>query len=110
RRRLGQSNARLLAVLGGQFDAAWARQSGLVHYLVDDEQELKLKLSGLLSKIKASAPHALATAKKLMLDPGSPEAEEPDYLGLRFAKATAGREEKEGTSAFIEKRKPEWSK
>lgn len=110
RHRIGESYARLLAVMGGQFDAAWARQIGLVHFLVEDERESNEKLAEVLSNIKSCAPQALATAKRLMFDPVTSVTDDPDRLGLLFAKTMVGDEAREGTTAFIEKRKPEWNR
>jgi isohexenylglutaconyl-CoA hydratase len=108
RNRIGNSYARLLAVQGGQFDAEQAHRFGLVHYVVKDETELQETLAQVLKKIKGCAPKALATAKALMM-PDSLLKQDPESLGMLFAKAMVGDEAQEGTQAFIEKRKPKWA-
>lgn len=110
RRRLGESYARLLAVQGGSFDAIWAQRLGIAHYLVDDEDELEAKLTEVLDQINACAPQALTCAKRLMSDSASAEGNDPESLGLIFAQSMLGEEGKEGTAAFMEKRKPRWNR
>jgi len=108
RRRVGESQARLLAVTGGQIDAETAERIGLVHYLVDDEKELQCTLAEALRKINDCAPEALAVAKQLMFEPGSLESVKPERLGIVFARAMSSAEAAEGIAAFLEKRKPKW--
>jgi isohexenylglutaconyl-CoA hydratase len=108
RRRVGESFARLLGVLGGQFDAKQAQSMGLVHYLAEDEGELQRRLQEVLTKIKACAPKALCGAKKLMFE-RAPEEDDPKRLGMLFASSMVGEEAREGTAAFVEKRKPSWN-
>ncbi len=109
RRRIGESNARALVISAGQIDATHASRIGLVHHLVDTQDELALLLDKLLSDIKACAPHALATAKRLMFTSDSVEADTPQRLARLFAGAMLSKEAKEGTAAFVEKRKPRWN-
>jgi isohexenylglutaconyl-CoA hydratase len=109
RRRVGESNARLLGVLGGQFDATRAQAMGLVHYVADCETELQEQLLDVLNRIRACAPNALCGAKKLMFEPTTPDQDDPRHLGLLFAKSMVGAEAREGTAAFVEKRKPSWN-
>jgi isohexenylglutaconyl-CoA hydratase len=109
RRRIGESNARLLAISGGQIDRSEAKRIGLVHYLAEDEEQLAQTLSQLLTNIKDCAPQALATAKHLMFTPDSREAETPQQLARLFAEAMRSQEALEGTAAFAERRKPRWN-
>lgn len=109
RRRVGESHARLLGVLGGQFDATQAHAMGLVHYLAENETELQERLEAVLKRIKACAPSALCGAKRLMFESRTPDEDTPGKLGMLFAKSMVGEEAREGTAAFIEKRKPSWS-
>jgi isohexenylglutaconyl-CoA hydratase len=110
RRRVGESNARLLGVLGGHIDAIEAERIGLVHYVANDELGLQEKLAEVLTKIRACAPLASAAAKKLMFEQTEAQNEDPKHLGLLFARAMVGDEAREGTAAFVGKRKPEWNK
>lgn len=107
RQRLGESKARLLAVLGGTIDAALAYQLGLVHYLTADDANTEELLADVLAKIRACAPGALAQAKQLMMNPS--ELQDPQALAVLFAQSLVGAEAAEGTAAFMEKRKPVWN-
>ena len=106
KRRVGESNARLIALLGGRFDAARAQELGMVHFLVNNEEQLGAVMTELIERILASPPKALATAKQLMT--GGIEAMDPVSLGALFARHMISEEGQEGTSAFAEKRKPKW--
>lgn len=114
-RRIGESNARLMAVSGSQFDAVWAQRVGLVNYLVnraiDGDSALEQALTRTLLDIRACAPKALSVAKNLMCLAAVDEDgkhSNPQALGAIFAYALAGEEAMEGTASFVEKRKPRW--
>jgi len=108
RRRVGESQARLMAVLGGKFDAAKAEKAGVVHYLVEDAVELESTIESLLKKLKACAPNAAACAKELMMEDSQYGDYTPSQLGMLFAEQMVSEEGKEGTGAFVQKRKPNW--
>jgi isohexenylglutaconyl-CoA hydratase len=108
RARLGLSYARMLAVLGGQVDAEEAMRIGLVHFLVENEDELAQTVQDLLKKIRACAPGALAAAKALFRSDRAAPSEKPEDLGIIFARSWVSEEAREGMAAFIEKRRPSW--
>lgn len=108
RRRVGQSHARVMAVVGGRFDATEAQRVGIVHYIVKTDDELESTLSDLLSKIKKCAPNGVACAKQLMTETPAAASMEPKELAALFARHMASEEGCEGTAAFVQKRKPNW--
>jgi len=108
RKRIGDSKARLLAIVGGRFNAWQAAQFGILDYVAADDGELNTTIEEVLGKIKVCAPNAVACAKRLML--GQAPSYDPYDLGMLFAQHMASDEGKEGTRAFIEKRKASWNK
>lgn len=111
-RKIGPSQARRLFLTGERFDATVAERIGLVHGVVPLEQ-LDAEVAGVVAHLLAGAPGGHAGAKALLRqlvalgDPGSDE-------GLRLAReaiaaARASLDGREGTTAFLEKRRPRWA-
>ena len=107
--RLGYSQAKRLAVTGGRLGAADALAIGLVHAVHAPEQ-MDAALSAVLADILACAPGAVAATKALMararLTPASELVQEAAVI---FSRAAQGPEGLEGTTAFLQKRKPNWA-
>ena len=67
-------------------------------------------LDGTLKQIIRCAPGANAVTKEIMLKVGRMEMDEVlDWGAKKFSEAVVGPEGAEGTTAFIEKRLPEWA-
>lgn len=107
--RLGYSQAKRLAVTGGCLNPANALAIGLVHAVHAPEQ-IDAALAAVLTDIQACAPGAVAATKALM---AKARLREPASLvqeaALIFSRAAQGPEGLEGTTAFLEKRKPSWA-
>lgn len=107
--RLGYSQAKRLAVTGGRLNAAKALAIGLVHAVHAPEQ-IDDALAAILMDIQACAPGAVAATKALM---AKARLSEPANLvqeaALIFSRAAQGPEGLEGTTAFLQKRKPNWA-
>ena len=100
-RAIGERQARRLFVTGERFDAATAQRIGLVHEVADD---LDAALARVLGELRAAAPLAARTAKRIALDrPDGPETER------LIAEARTGPEGQEGLAAFLERRPPSWT-
>jgi len=107
--RLGYSQAKRLAVTGGRVAADEALRIGLVHSVHEVEQ-VDAALTTVLIDILACAPGALAATKALIAKARwSPAAELVAHAAVVFARAAQGSEGMEGTSAFLQKRKPNWA-
>jgi isohexenylglutaconyl-CoA hydratase len=108
--RLGLSQARRLAVTGGRFDGYAAQAIGLVHRVVETDEELDHALAEVLRQIKRCAPGAVAATKHIMLQVGAVDRDRllDEAAGL-FAEAARGPEGMEGMTAFVQKRKPNWA-
>lgn len=108
-RRLGLSQARRLAVTGGQFRGPEALALGLVHFVCDDAAALDQTLASVLGQIDRCAPGAIAVTKGLMLEAQRADLEAVlDRAAAQFAAAARGPEGVEGMTAFIQKRRPAW--
>jgi isohexenylglutaconyl-CoA hydratase len=106
--RLGYSQAKRLAVTGGRLDATEALAVGLVHQQVATG-EVDAAVQAVLADILACAPGALAATKALMAKARwSTPADLVDEAAAIFSRAVQGPEGQEGTSAFLQKRKPNW--
>lgn len=108
--RVGLTQARRLGVCGARFDGEEARRLGLVHFVEADEAAVNARLEQVLADVRRCAPGANAVTKALMLRVGY-EPLEPllDDAAGAFADAIASEEGREGPSAFIEKRLPNWA-
>ena len=107
--RLGYSQAKRLAVTGGRLSAANALAIGLVHAVHAPEQ-MDAALAAVLTEIQACAPGAIAATKALMAKARFAEpASLVQEAALIFSRAVQGPEGQEGTTAFLQKRKPSWA-
>jgi isohexenylglutaconyl-CoA hydratase len=107
--RLGYAQARRLAVTGAKLDGRAALAVGLAHEL-HEPAELDVALSRVLSDILQCAPGALAATKALLAKARfEPPAALVAHAASVFARAALGPEGSEGTTAFVQKRKPSWA-
>ena len=107
--KIGASAARELFLTGMRFDAARAKEIGLVHAVVP-AAELDQRVADYVREILSAAPEAIATAKELL----KKVAERPvqDTIGLTadtIATRRASPEAQEGMRAFLEKRRASWN-
>ena len=109
-RRIGLTAARRFAVSGARLDGGQARAVGFVHEVAADVAALDALLTAAINQILKCAPDAVAETKRLMLRAASavPMTELLDRAADSFAAAVRGPEGREGTAAFVEKRKPNW--
>lgn len=107
--RLGYSEAMRLAVTGGRLDAAAALGLRLVHE-VHPAAGLDGALQRVLGDILQCAPGAIAASKALIAKArfAEPASLVDEAAGI-FARAVLGPEGVEGTTAFVQKRKPRWA-
>ena len=109
-RKIGMSAARELFLTGSRFGAQRARELGLVHEIVPEDQ-LDAAVDRRMADVLTSGPSAVAAAKALIRQVAG---ESPtDVIGLttsRIAAHRVSREGQEGMRAFLEKRKPDWAR
>jgi isohexenylglutaconyl-CoA hydratase len=107
--RLGYSEAKRLAVSGGKLDARAALAIRLVH-AVHADAELDAALARTLRELLQCAPHAVAATKALIAKARFTQPADLMHEAAQvFARAAAGDEGVEGTTAFVQKRKPKWA-
>jgi methylglutaconyl-CoA hydratase len=107
--KIGASAARELFLTGMRFDAARAKEIGLVHAVVAADQ-MDPRIADYVQEILSAAPDAIATAKELLRKVAGRPAQ--DTIGLTadtIAARRASPEGLEGMRAFLEKRKATWN-
>ena len=108
-RAIGVRQSSRFFLTGERFDAAKAREIGLVHMVAMGAQ-LEATLDGVLKNILSSGPRAIGEAKQLIRRVAYRPIDDSvleETAGL-IARLRAGEEGQEGISAFLEKRKPAW--
>ncbi len=107
-RLIGMGHAMRLCLTGDMIDASEAMRIGLVER-VEPAEELKATTLELAEKIAGKSPatlrlikESLRASEKLGIDDGV--VYERDLLALSFSTE----DKKEGVSAFLEKRDPQW--
>jgi methylglutaconyl-CoA hydratase len=108
--KIGRSFARELFLTGVRFSAARAREIGLVHRVVSSGR-LDSEVTATVSEILAASPAAIASTKTLIdrVFARGPE-EAAATTAAAIAKARVSPEGQEGLRAFLEKRRPNWSR
>lgn len=108
---IGPRWAGALFATGEGFNGVMAEKMGLVHHTVDDENGMEDMLEYLVKLAFQTAPGAVAAAKELVADiAGKPITEDLIHMtAKRIAAQRASVEGKEGLTAFLEKRKPDWA-
>ena len=110
-RAMGERHARRYMLSGERFSAEEAYRLGLVHDVVP-ESVLDERLKSVLATLLENGPGAMAAVKTLMdrVAGGPLDEAMVEDTAKRIAEVRATKEGKEGVSAFLEKRKPRWSK
>ena len=103
--KIGLGAARAYFTTGRRFDAPTALRLGLVQEVVPAE-DLDAAVNSVLTDACSAGPKAIVAAKQLLreLAPGTADTVEA------IAKIRVSPEGQEGIRAFLEKRKPEWTR
>ena len=110
--KLGEKYARRYFLSAERFSASEAYRIGLVHEIVPDDAGLDEAVGEIVDLLLKNGPAAMAAAKQLVAG----VVNQPfsgaliDYTAQAITRARAGDEGKEGISAFLEKRQPNWIK
>ena len=104
--RIGYSEAKRLTITGARIGAEEAMRIGLVHAVTDD---MDTALDQAVEHALTCAPQAVAVSKKLLRDARFVQSDTlVQHAADLFVDAVTGEEGKEGTLAFVEKRKARW--
>jgi methylglutaconyl-CoA hydratase len=106
---IGARRARRLVLTGERFDAAQAKEYGILHEVVTADA-LDSELGRIIKGLLAGGPRAQAVVKDLILRiDGEPLSRELiNDSAHQLAEIRASEEGREGVAAFLEKRKPNW--
>jgi methylglutaconyl-CoA hydratase len=110
-RAMGERHARRHMITGERFDADEARRVGLVHEVVSAEA-LDARVESFIEQLLLNGPAAMAAAKSLLARVASGPVDETliEDTARRIAECRAADEAREGIAAFLEKRRPRWSR
>ncbi|MDN5924185.1 MAG: enoyl-CoA hydratase-related protein [Xanthomonadales bacterium] len=109
-RLAGRAATLELCLLGKPMDAARAQALGVVNRVVAAEQ-LDAEVNALAQQLAASSPAALAAVLDCVLRGGDVAIEQGlAFETQAFALLFAGADMQEGTQAFLERRKPDFSR
>ena len=108
---IGSRAARRYFLSGERFDAARALQLGLVHEVVEPGS-LDASLEQCVDALLNSGPSAQAAAKELIQQVQGRAIDKSliEETARRIAEVRASDEAREGLTAFLEKRKPDWNR
>jgi methylglutaconyl-CoA hydratase len=108
--QMGDKRSRDLLLTGRLFDAAEAFRLGLVHEVVAPG-ELAPRVQALAENLIRNSPQALAATKRLLAAQNKPWLDASIEAALEAnAQARNTADFNEGIAAFLEKRKPIWTK
>lgn len=108
--RIGESAARELFLTGERFEAVRAQEIGLVRAAVPEE-DLDAAVEGRVNELLKAGPRAIAEAKALIREVAWRRIEDVQrYTVERIADVRVSSEGQEGMRAFLDKRKPDWSR
>lgn len=107
-RKIGVGYTTALFVTGMRFDAARAREIGLVE-AIETPDELDAKLALYIDAVVSGGPHAVNAAKRIVREvAGRPIDEVRDLTVERIAALRVSAEGQEGMRAFLERRPARW--
>ena len=107
--KIGPSHARALFLTGERFDAERAQRIGLVHRVVESEEELDAAVYETVTQLKTSGPEAVRECKKLISYVATHElADAIPYTIDAIATRRVSEEGQEGMKAFLNKGLAAW--
>lgn len=109
-RAIGERQARRYFLTAEAFSAAQAQAWGLVHELVETDEQLDAARETLVNRLLNNSPGAIEAAKALIKTVSSKPitADLIEATAICIADIRISAQGQEGLSAFLEKRKPSW--
>ncbi|MGK0406083.1 MAG: isohexenylglutaconyl-CoA hydratase [Oleispira sp.] len=107
--RIGLTQTRRLALFGNRIKAQEAMNLGLIHQVVENNEQLEEAVTKAVKLALKCAPHASLVTKALIHSVDKQDLESLlDQAATNFAEAVMG-EGREGGAAFMQKRLPAWA-
>lgn len=107
--KIGETHARALFLTGERFKAERAQQIGLVHRVVEGEEQLDAAVDETLAQLNTSGPEAVRECKKLIAYVASHDvADAIPYTIEAIATRRTSAEGQGGMKAFLEKGRAPW--
>lgn len=109
-RAIGERQARRYFLSAEIISSEQALDFGLVHEIVDDQQQLDNAAGRFIQQLSLNSPEAMSTAKKLIFAVSHKPIDEKvvDYTSHCIADVRASEMGQEGLDAFLNKRKASW--
>ena len=108
-KKMSASDLKELIFTAKHFDGTEAVRYGLVHQHFPSMQELEINLKQTTSQLLSNGKLAITESKKLINRlTGSDKSPEMEEIPSLVARIRVSAEAREGFSAFLEKRKPNW--
>jgi methylglutaconyl-CoA hydratase len=108
-RRIGISNMKKLFITGERFNSTYAKEIGLVDYIVP-EHDLNDTINQYIELLCTSGPNAIKEVKNLINNFEKFDLEKyKEFTVKKIAELRISDEGQEGINAFLEKRKTKWS-
>ena len=108
-RRMGLSNMRRLFITGERFISEYAKEIGLIDYVVPEE-DLDAEIQKYAKWLHSSGPKSIVEIKNLVDKCQKMDVEDyKEFTVEKIAELRTSDEGQEGISAFLEKRKSKWS-
>jgi len=109
---IGPRWTRALFVTAERFEAEFAAKIGLIHHEVEDEMAMEKLVEHYADLTYAASPAAIADTKELVARVTGEviDASLGKMTAKRLAHRRVSEQGKEGLAAFLEKRKPSWSR
>ena len=109
-KRIGTANMRRLFITGERFTSEYAKEIGLIDYIVSEEK-IDSEIQRYVEQMYSSGPVAIKEVKKLVDKYEKTELEDyKKYTVEKIAELRVSEEGQEGIAAFLEKRKSKWSR
>jgi len=107
---MGARQARRYFLTAERIDAAKAKELGLLHEVVEDQEALLAERDRVLATLRLGGPQALADSKALIYAVANRPIDDAVVAdsARRIAESRATAQGQEGARAFLEKRKPSW--
>jgi len=108
--KIGQSHARALCLTGERFGAERAKAIGLVHE-VTPASELDAAVARIAREVESASPTGIAATKRLLAQVAERTYDDTlDITAHAIAEQRTSAEGQEGLRAFLEKRRPVWTR